>query len=81
MERQNITLALPKDILRRVKSMAASEDKSISQLLRDALEKIVKDESNFRSAKRRQIALLKQGFDLGTKGQITATRETLHERR
>jgi hypothetical protein len=81
MERQNITLALPKDMIRRVKSMAASEDKSISQLLRETLEKKLKDDSNFRSAKRRQIMLLKNGFDLGTKGQITATRETLHERR
>ncbi len=81
MERQNITLALPKDMIRRVKSMAASEDKSISQLLRETLEKKIKDDSRFKAAKRRQIALLKNGFDLGTKGQITTARETLHERK
>jgi metal-responsive CopG/Arc/MetJ family transcriptional regulator len=81
MERQNITLALPKDLIRQVKSMAATEDKSISQLLRETLEKKLKDDSNFRTAKRRQIALLKNGFDLGTKGQLTATREALHERK
>ena len=80
MERQNITLALPKDLIKRVKSMAVSEDKSISQLLRETLEKRLKDETNFKSAKRRQLALLKQGFDLGTKGSMTATREMLHER-
>jgi len=80
MERQNITLALPKDLLKRVKSIAVSEDKSISQLLKETLEKRLKDETNFKSAKRRQLALLKQGFDLGAKGHITATRETLHER-
>ncbi len=59
MERQNITLALPKDVIRRVKSLAASEDKSISQFLRETLEKKLKDESSFRSARRRQITLLK----------------------
>lgn len=80
MERQNITLALPKDLIKRVKSMAVSEDKSISQLLKETLEKRLKDETNFKSAKRRQLALLKQGFDLGAKGNMTATRETLHER-
>ena len=80
MERQNITLALPKDLIKRAKSMAVSEDKSISQLLKETLEKRLKDETNFKSAKRRQLALLKQGFDLGTKGRMTATREMLHER-
>ena len=67
-------------LLNQAKSMAVSEDKSISQLLKETLEKRLKDETNFKSAKRRQLALLKQGFDLGTKGQMTATRETLHER-
>ena len=80
MERQNITLALPKDLIKRAKSMAVSEDKSISQLLKETLEKRLKTESSFRSAKRRQLALLKKGFDLGFKGDITATREALHER-
>jgi hypothetical protein len=80
MERQNITLALPKELIKRAKSMAVSEDKSISQLLKETLEKRLKDETKFKSAKRRQLALLKQGFDLGTKGQMTATREILHER-
>lgn len=81
MERQNITLALPKALLKRAKSMAVSEDKSISQLLKETLEKRLRTETNFKSAKRRQLALLKQGFDLGTKGHIKATREALHERR
>jgi hypothetical protein len=81
MERQNITLALPKSLLKKAKSVAASEDKSISQLLKETLEKRLKAETNFKAAKRRQLALMKQGFDLGTKGHIKATRETLHERR
>jgi SOS response regulatory protein OraA/RecX len=80
MERQNITLALPKDLIKRAKSMAVSEDKSISQLLKETLEKRLKDETSFKSAKRRQLALLKQGFDMGTNGHVTATREELHER-
>jgi Family of unknown function (DUF6364) len=80
MERQNITLALPKDLIKRAKSMAVSQDKSISQLLKETLEKRLRTESSFRSAKRRQLILLKQGFDLGSNGHITATRESLHER-
>ena len=80
MERQNITLALPKSLIKRAKLVAASEDKSISQLLKETLEKRLRTETNFKSAKRRQLALMKQGFDLGTKGHIKATREFLHER-
>lgn len=37
--------------------------------------------SGYQRAKERQIALMKRGFDMGSKGKITITREELHERR
>lgn len=81
MERQNITLTLSKSFLKRAKSMAASKDKSLNQFLEETLEKSLRTETNFKSAKRRQLALLKQGFDLGTNGHTTTTRKTLYDRK
>lgn len=81
MERQNVTLSLPKALLKKAKTLAISKDRSLSELLRGALEEKVKEESGYQRARDRQIALMERGFDLGTKGKITVTREELHARR
>ncbi len=81
MERQNVTVSLPKVLLKKAKSVAAEENKSLSELIREFLEKKVKEDAEYERAKERHLKLLKKGFDLGTKGKITWTREELHERR
>jgi hypothetical protein len=57
------------------------KDKSLSDLLRETLEEKVKQETGYQKAKERQVALMKKGFNLGTKGKIAISREELHERR
>jgi metal-responsive CopG/Arc/MetJ family transcriptional regulator len=81
MDRQNVTLSLPKALLKKAKTLAVIKDKSLSQILRGALEEKVKEESGYRRARDRQIALMEKAFDLGTKGKINITREELHARR
>jgi metal-responsive CopG/Arc/MetJ family transcriptional regulator len=81
MERQNVTLSLPKDLLKKAKTLAVMKDKSLSDLLRETLEEKVKQETGYQKAKERQVALMKKGFNLGTKGKIAISREELHERR
>ena len=81
MERQNVTLSLPKSLLKKAKTLASKEDRSLSELLRETLEEKVKQKSGYQRARERQIALMKKGVDLGSKGKITITREDLHERR
>lgn len=81
MEKQNITLSLPKDLLRKAKMIAASQQKSLSEFLRESLEERIRESSGYRTEKLRQLKLLKEGFDLGTKGQIGFKRDELHERR
>lgn len=80
MERQNVTLSLPKELLKRAKAMAASKEKSLSALLRESLEEKIKDAKGYKKAKDRQMGLLNQGIDIGTKGRMTVTREELHAR-
>ncbi|MEW6418245.1 MAG: DUF6364 family protein [Nitrospirota bacterium] len=81
MERQNVTLSLPKNLLKKAKMIAAKREKSLSELLKESLEEKVRQETGYKEAMERQIRLMKKGFNLGTKGQITISRDELHERR
>jgi metal-responsive CopG/Arc/MetJ family transcriptional regulator len=81
MNRQNVTLSLPTSLLKKAKVIAASREKSLSEFLRESLEEKVREANGYKKARRRQLKLLKEGLDLGTKGHITTSREELHERR
>ncbi len=78
--KQNVTLALPADKVRRLKVLAAERGSSISRMLTEALDEILDRESGYEAARRRSLAGLEQGWDLGTHGRITWTRDELHER-
>lgn len=80
METQNVTLAIPKDILREVKVIATRRGTSISGLLVQTLKDLVRQQDAYEAAMRRHLAILEHGFDLGTGGNITWSREELHER-
>ncbi len=77
---QNVTLALPRSVLRRAKVIAAHRRVSLSRLLTEALDDLVKRETGYAQARQRQRARLAQGFDLGTRGRPAASREALHDR-
>lgn len=81
MEKQNVTLSLPKPLLKKAKVLAASRDKSLSQLLRESLEDQVKEATGYEKAKDRQLRLLRKGLVLGTRGEMPCGRGELHERR
>jgi Arc/MetJ-type ribon-helix-helix transcriptional regulator len=78
METQNITLSLPKSILRRMKVLAAQRQSSVSRLLTQAVEKMLAEETEYEAAHKRQRALLEKGFILGFRKP--ANRDELHER-
>lgn len=80
MENQNITLSIPKDTLRRIKHIALEKQTSVSGLMVEMLEDLVRREDAYVQARERHLALLQKGFNLGTHGKITWTRDELHER-
>jgi hypothetical protein len=80
-DRQNVTLSLSKLLLRRAKILAVERQTSLSGLLAGALEGLVRDSDEYEKAKRRALARMKNPPNLGTKGRITWTRDSLHERR
>lgn len=77
---QNVTLAIPKDLLRKAKILAIHQNTSLSGLLTQTLSELVSRQESYEQARRRNTDLLKSGFDLGTRGQISGDREGLHDR-
>jgi hypothetical protein len=80
MERQNITLSIPKDLLQKVKIIAVKNNTSLSGLLSDYLTRISNDEEAYEIAQAKHRRLLRKGFDLGLGGEVSWKREGLHER-
>ncbi len=77
---QNVTLAIPKDILRKAKILAVQKNTSLSGLLTQTLADMVANHEAYDRARQRNISLLKEGLDLGTHGKTPWKREELHER-
>jgi predicted transcriptional regulator len=77
-EKQNVTISLNRQVLRKAKILAARRDTSISALLAHEIELLVDQEEAYERAKRQALALLDKGFHLG--GVIRASRDELHER-
>jgi len=77
---QNITLSIPKEILRKIKHLAVEKNTSVSGLLSQHLEDIVARNDAYKKAKISQMEIMKNGFDLIGEGRVSWTREDLHER-
>jgi hypothetical protein len=80
MEKQNITLSLPKEILKKGKMFAAKKGISLNELVRELLQITTESEEGYRTAGDRQVKRMKEGIQLGTKGEISWKRDQLHQR-
>ena len=76
--KQNITLSINKDLLRKAKILAAQKQTSISGMLSQELQKILDDSEEYELFKRKALININQGFHLG--GKIAVSREEFHER-
>lgn len=77
---QNVTLAIPKELLRKAKIIAIQKNTSLSGLLTQTLTEMVSRQEMYEQARQHNLELLRQGFDFGTQGGLTWKREELHER-
>jgi predicted transcriptional regulator len=75
--RRNITLAVDPDLIGKLKTIAAERGTSVSGLLRGELQRIVERNERFEQARRRALADLDAGFDLGGR---SSSRDELHDR-
>lgn len=74
----NVTLKLDADLLREARVLAAEQGSSISALLTERLESMIRERKAFDRARRRALARLREGLDLQWKPP--KSRDELHER-
>jgi hypothetical protein len=79
-ETQNITLSLPRALLKRVKRVAADRDTSVSALMAEALRRLADEDRRYAAARKRALAALRLPRSLGTRGRQSWSRDELHER-
>jgi predicted transcriptional regulator len=75
---QNITLSLSRELLRRIKRLAADRDTSVSALMTEALMRIADEDRRYSAARKRGLAALRAARSLGTAGRRTWSRDDLH---
>lgn len=80
-ETRNITLAIPRDVLRKAKMIAVRRDTSVSGLLTSYLREVVDEDHEYGRAMKRQLRTMKKAKKLGLTGRPTWTRDELHERK
>ena len=80
-ETRNITLAIPRDVLRKAKMIAVRRDTSVSGLLTSYLREVVDEDDEYGRAMKRQLRTMKRAKKLGLSGRPTWTRDELHERK
>lgn len=76
--KSNVTLRLNADLLREAKVLAARKGTSISRLMAEQIEGLVREDRDYERARRRALARLEKGYDL--RWTPPASRAELHER-
>lgn len=74
----NVTLKLDADLLREARVLAAEEGRSVSALLTERIEALVRERRAYDRARKRALARLAKGLDL--RWTRPRTRDELHER-
>ena len=80
MERQNITLSIPRETLKKARHIAVEKETSLSGLLAGYIEELVYHDDLYRNAQKHQQLIMERGIDFGLKETVDWSREDLHER-
>ena len=79
-EHANVTLSLPKPLLKKFRVFAASKNQSMTSLMAEAIRSLMDSENPSSAADRRFLNRIRNAPDRGTGGVISWTRDELHER-
>jgi hypothetical protein len=80
MERHNVTVSLPAEILKQARHLAVERGTSLSWLLASCLEELVRNEPAYQQAKERAVARMRQGLAMAVGKRPSWTRDEIHER-
>ena len=71
---------MPEVLIRKFRIYAAGQNQSMSALMAEAIHRMIDQDQQNASAKRRFVSRIRNAPDRGTQGAITWTRDELHER-
>jgi|HubBroStandDraft_5_1064220.scaffolds.fasta_scaffold42420_2 predicted transcriptional regulator len=77
-QKQNLTIRLDRETIRKAKILAAKQSTSISALVAEQVDKLIGEDDAYEQAMKRSLALMKQGFHMG--GVHNWDRDSLHDR-
>lgn len=76
---RNLTVRLDETTIRKAKVVAAKRSISVSRLVADEIDRLVREDDAYEQARIEALADLDSGFDLGTGGQLPP-REAAYDR-
>ena len=76
--KQNITLSIEKELIKKGKILAARKEISVSKMMANMLKDVVYQHERYEASKRSALEIMRKGMHLG--GRINWKREDLHER-
>jgi hypothetical protein len=76
---RNLTVRLEAGTIRKAKIVAAKRSTSVSQLVADEIDRLVRADEAYEQARLEALSDLESGFDLGSGGQLPS-RESAHDR-
>ena len=76
---RNLTIKLDEATIRKAKVVAAKRDTSVSRLVADEIDRLVRDDDAYEQARVEALADLESGFDLGSEGRLPP-REAAYDR-
>ena len=80
MKGRNLTVRLDEDVVRKAKILAARRGTSVSALVAAVIREEVDRDEAYEISKRRALARMHRGHDLGTGGHVNTQRADLHDR-
>lgn len=78
MPKSNLTIKIDDDLLRDIRVVAAKRDSSISALLAEYAEKVVRNDKDYEEAKERALAILREARPLNW--EKPRSRDEIYER-
>ncbi|MEX1295434.1 MAG: DUF6364 family protein [Candidatus Limnocylindrales bacterium] len=76
---RNLTVRLDETTIRKAKIVAAKRSTSVSRLVADEIDRLVREDDAYEQARVEALSDLESGFDLGTEGRLPP-REAAYDR-
>jgi hypothetical protein len=77
--KQNLTVQLEADTIKKARIVAARRSTSISRLVASEIDRLVREDEAYERARDEALGELKRGYDLGSEGRL-ARRDELYDR-